>query len=137
VDQSITEEFPILEGDDFIQAACCYRHRHGLRRSLQHQNAEQGLEVATVLKMHANSVIIAQLFKLHAVVAKFGGVTAFSDAGALSSTDAPGRARKWSGCGLERRHVEADRNAEGREQARVIADPEIRHASGRREAGLR
>ena len=95
VDQSITEKFPILEGEDEKVARRLGKVRKRLQRiftelflaenvivvcteALKHQSADNDLEVATILRRYVDSVLGEQLGKLHKVITKFGGTTEFT-----------------------------------------------------------
>ncbi len=95
MDQSITEEFPILDGDDDKVAKRLLKARMRLERiftelfvvsdvitvcqgSLRYQSCENDLEVCTLLRRHVDNPLNKQLEKLHKVITKLGGVTEFT-----------------------------------------------------------
>ena len=95
-DHSITEEFPILDGDDDKVVNRLRKARKRLQKvftelflaenvivvcveALKHQSADNDLEIATVLRRYVDSVLGEQLLKLNKVITKFGGETEFSD----------------------------------------------------------
>lgn len=105
VDQSITEEFPILEGGDEKVAKRLGKVRQRLQRifaelflaenvivvcveALKHQIADNDLEVANILRRYVDSVLGEQLGKLHKVITKFGGATEFTPIDNEESDDA-------------------------------------------------
>jgi hypothetical protein len=95
MDQSITEEFPILKGDDEKVVARLRRARKRLEdvfaaldvandviivcdTALEQQNVDHDMEVCTVIRRYASNPIFAQLKKLHKIIVKLGGKTTFS-----------------------------------------------------------
>lgn len=96
MDQSITEEFPILDGDNHTVVKRLRKARRRLQKvftelflaenvivvcveALKHQSADNDLEVGTILRRYVDSALGEQLVKLHKVITKFGGETEFSD----------------------------------------------------------
>ena len=88
MDQSITEEFPILDGDDDKVVNRLRKARKRLQKvftelflaenvivvcveALKHQSADNDLEIATVLRRYVDSVLGEQLVKLNKVITKF------------------------------------------------------------------
>ena len=105
MDQSITEEFPILDGDDEEVVNRLRKVRKRLQKvftelflaenvivvcveALKHQSADNDLEVATILRRCVDSVLGEQLGKLHKVITKFGGATEFTPMDNEESDDA-------------------------------------------------
>jgi hypothetical protein len=95
MDQSITEEFPILEGDDHKIVKRLRRVRKRLEKvftaldvvgdviivcetALEKQNVEHDTDVANVIRRYASNPLFAQMKKLHKVIVKLGGETTFS-----------------------------------------------------------
>ena len=105
MDQSITEEFPILDGDDVTVVKRLRKARRRLQKvftelflaenvivvcveALKHQSADNDLEVANILRRYVDSVLGEQLGKLHKVITKFGGATEFAPIDNQESDDA-------------------------------------------------
>jgi hypothetical protein len=105
MDQSITEEFPILDGDHVAVVVRLRKARKRLEQvfkelwllsdvvavcqcQLRGQSADNDLEVANLLRRYVDSPLFKQLKRLHKVITKFGGVTEFSDVANEESDDA-------------------------------------------------
>src|SRR6185312_17236020 len=95
MDQSITEEFPILKGDDDKVVARLRKARKRLKKvfaaldvagdviivceaALEKRDVEHATDVANVIRRYASNPIFAQMKKLHKVIVKLGGKTTFS-----------------------------------------------------------
>jgi hypothetical protein len=96
MDESITEEFPILKGPDDRIVARLRKARKRLQgvfafldltndviivcgTALEHQNVECDSDVANILRRHVSNPLFVQMRTLHKVVVKLGGVTLFSE----------------------------------------------------------
>ena len=105
MDQSITAEFPILEGDEQKIRRRLLKMRGKLERvfkdlvtvssviifcnrALHEQNSECDADVATLLRRYVDSPLATQLQRLHKVITKLGGVTEFSEPYNEESDDA-------------------------------------------------
>ena len=95
MDQSITEEFPILDRDDDKIVRRLRRARKRLENvfkeldcagdviivceaALERQNVEHDKDVVTVIRRYVSYPLFKQIRKLHKIIMKFGGETAFS-----------------------------------------------------------
>ncbi len=95
MDQSITEEFPILEGDDHKIVKRLRKTRKRLEKvfreldvagdviivceaALERQNVEHDTDIVNVIRRYASNPLFAQMKKLHKVIVKLGGETTFS-----------------------------------------------------------
>ena len=95
MDQSITEKFPILDGDDDKIVKRLRRARKRLENvfaaldvagdviivcesALENQNTDCDKDVVTTLRRYVSNPLFKQMKKLHKVIVKLGGESAFS-----------------------------------------------------------